>query len=179
LSGFIRGFKFVLELFFADFGEQLAHFRTGLHTYCDEIIASQEWRVNLRLFLEFFGLFEQEVINIKSAMRTQAVEAMELQFERKSRPHQQTPESGFAHLKCILELHMAADGLDNVVGLFAGETEPLEDLVRHISANPFVLVEMNAAGLRIARSGDRFRYIVKKHGPWKRRIRLHGQVFEH
>jgi hypothetical protein len=179
LSGFGRGFEFVLELFFANFGEELAHGGAGLHSHGDEVVASDERWANFGLSFEFFGLFNEVVVNVQAAMGAEAIEAMELEFERKSGAHEQTAEGGFAHLQRIFELHMAADGGDDVVDLFARETEAFENLLGHIRADAFVFVKMDAAGVGIARGGEGFGDIMKEDGPGEGRVCVGGQILEH
>jgi len=179
LSGLVRGFEFVLELFFANFGEELAHGGAGLHSHGDEVVASDERGANFGLSFEFFGLFNEVVVNVQAAMGAEAIEAMELEFERKSGAHEQTAEGGFAHLQRIFELHMAADGGDDVVDLFARETEAFENLLGHVCADAFVFVKMDAAGLGIARGGEGFGDVVKEDRPGEGRVCVGGQILEH
>ena len=84
-------------------------------------------------------------------MRAEAIEPVQFQFERKGRAHQQAAQGGLAHLQRVLELHVAAHGFDDLLDLFAGKPEPLQNLLGHVRADLLVAVEMHAARLRVAR----------------------------
>jgi len=90
---------------------------------------------------------------------------MQFQFEWERGSQQQPAQSGFSHLQCVFELHVAAHGLDNFIDLFARKPQPLQDVLCHLGANFFVTVKMDAAGLPIFRSGHRFGDVVKQHRP--------------
>ena len=89
-------------------------------------------------------------------MRADAIHAMQLQLQWKRRPHQQSPQSGLAHLQRVLELHVTAHGLDDRIDLLSRKPQLAEDLFRHFRTNALVLVKMNTAGLLIARRRHRF-----------------------
>jgi hypothetical protein len=161
LSGFVNGFKFILKLLFANFGQELAHLRTRLHTHGEQVIASKQRGTNFGLFFKFFRLFNQVIIDIQTAVGADAVKAMKLEFEREGGTHQQAAQGGFAHLKYIFELHMAADSGDNVLDLFARKTEAFENLLRHVGADAFVFVKMDAARPGMARSCPGFGNVMK------------------
>ena len=157
----------------------MTHGGARLHAHGEQVVAGQERRANFGLFFELFGLFDEIVINIEAAMGADAIEAMKLEFEREGGAHQEATEGGFAHFQHVFELHMAADGDDDVVDLFARETEAFEDLLGHIRAEAFVIVKMNVAGMWIARGGDGFGDVVKKDGPWEGWVCVGGEILEH
>src|SRR5882672_10671629 len=78
LFGVLTRFQFVGELFFADFGKELAHGWTRLHTHGEQVVAGQQRRANFGLFFKFLGLLNQIVVNVQTAMRADAIEAMKL-----------------------------------------------------------------------------------------------------
>lgn len=85
--GFSSSLEFVLKLFFANFGQELTQGGAGLHAHREKVVARQERRVNFGLFFEFFGLFNEIVIHVQSAMGADAVEAMKLELERERGAH--------------------------------------------------------------------------------------------
>jgi hypothetical protein len=179
LLRFLTSFQFVRELFFADFVKELSHGWTGLHAHSNQVIAGEEGRANFGLFFEFFSLVNQVVVNVQAAMRTEAIETVKLEFERESRAHEHTAEGGFAHLKGVFELHMAADGNDDVIDLFAGKTQAFENLFGHVGTDALMFIEMNGPGLGVVGGGGWFGDVVKKDGPCEGRVCIGGQVFEH
>lgn len=104
---------------------------------------------------------------------------MELEFKREGGAHQHPAEGGFAHLQCIFKLHMATHRSDNIVGLFARETETFENLLGHICADALVFVKVDTAGLRVAGRGERFGDVVKENRPRQGWVSSSRKIFEH
>src|SRR6266850_1611373 len=179
LSGLVGRFEFVLELFFADFGEELAHGGAGFHAHGEQVVAGEQRRANFRLFRKFSGLVNQVIVNVQTAMGAKAIEAMELEFKREGGAHQHPAEGGFAHLQCIFKLHMATHRSDDIVGLYARETETFENLLGHICADALVFVKVDAAGLRVAGRGERFGDVVKENRPRQGWVSSSRKIFEH
>src|SRR3977135_2295717 len=96
---------------------------------------------------------------------------MQRKLKREGRSHQHLAKCGFAHLGRVLELHVAADGMNDLVDFFSRETKSFEDLGGHLSADPFMTVEMDAAGQRVSGSGLGLGNVVKEHSPRKHWIR--------
>ena len=60
-----------------------------------------------------------------------------------------------------------------------GKPQPLQDGLRHVRADLLVAVEMDAAGLRVARSGHGLGDIVQQHRPRQRRVGVGRQMLQH
>src|SRR5947209_8454277 len=103
--------------------QQRAHSWARLDAHSQQIISAEKGRDDFRLVFEFFGLRHEEFIDIEHAMRTQTIQAMQFQFERKSWAHEEPPQGGFAHLRGVLELHVTTNGLHNFVDLLARKTK--------------------------------------------------------
>ena len=74
---------------------------------------------------------------------------------------------------------MIKDRLDDFIGLFAREAQALQDFLRHLSAQFFVAIKMDASGGWVLGGRHRFGHVVEQHGPGHRRIGVGLQVLEH
>ena len=103
---------------------------------------------------------------------------MQLQFQRKSRPQQHSPQRGLAHAQNIFELHVLLHAGHDLFNLFPGKAQSLQHLPGDLRAHFFVAVEMNLARLHVARRGRRLADVVQQSGPGQRGWRARGQMLQ-
>ena len=113
------------------------------------------------------------------AVRAEAIEPVQFQFQRKRLAQQQPAQRCRPHLLHVLELHVLPHARDDFLDLPFGKAQPLQNLFRHRRADFFVLVKMDFARRGIALRRHGLADVVQNHRPRQGLARARRQFFQH
>ena len=92
-EGLLVGVEFLLKLQIADPGEQPAHFGPRCNPLIHQVPSCDEWRKQGGLLLHLELLLDEIIVNSQTAMGTEAVQPVQLQFQGEGR-FQKHPAEG-------------------------------------------------------------------------------------
>jgi len=91
----------------------------------------------------------KSLVNLKTSMRSQTVQPMQLQFQGKSGTQDDAANRRGAHVWDIFELHMVSDSRYHLFNLFAREFQSAQDALGHFRADRLVSIKVNRSSVGV------------------------------